>query len=70
MATPPTTDPLAGNTRYRTVRHLNQGAFGFVVLAEELGGDKEKWAIKFLERGNKITKVRKGDECGGGGPGD
>lgn len=68
MATPPTTDPLAGNTRYRTVRHLNQGAFGFVVLAEELGGDKEKWAIKFLERGNKITKVRaeEGTNAGAG----
>ena len=33
------------------------GAFGFVVLAEEIGTE-EKWAIKFLERGNKITKVR------------
>ena len=32
------------------------GAFGFVVLAEEVA-TKEKWAIKFLERGNKITKV-------------
>lgn len=28
------------------------------MLAEEKTGDKEKWAIKFLERGNKITKVR------------
>ena len=34
------------------------GAFGFVVLAEEIGTN-EKWAIKFLERGNKITKVRR-----------
>lgn len=33
------------------------GAFGFVVLAEEIG-TTEKWAIKFLERGNKITKVK------------
>jgi hypothetical protein len=34
------------------------GAFGFVVLAEEVA-TKERWAIKFLERGNKITKVGK-----------
>ena len=27
-----------------------------MVLAEEIG-TKDKWAIKFLERGNKITKV-------------
>ena len=34
------------------------GAFGFVVLAQEVEtGDH--WAIKFLERGNKITKVRR-----------
>ena len=64
MAQPPAGDPLEGNDRYRTIKHLNAGAFGFVVLAEEVGGDKEKWAIKFLERGNKITKVREeGDEC-------
>ena len=60
MAQPPAGDPLEGNDRYRTIKHLNAGAFGFVVLAEEVGGDKEKWAIKFLERGNKITKVRAG----------
>ena len=39
------------------------GAFGFVVLAQEVETG-EHWAIKFLERGNKITKVR---ERGRGG---
>jgi len=41
----------------KTTLPLSAGAFGFVVLAEEIGTN-DKWAIKFLERGNKITKVR------------
>ena len=35
----------------------SSGAFGFVILAQEIETG-EHWAIKFLERGNKITKVR------------
>lgn len=53
-------DPLQGNKKYEKIRDLNAGAFGFVHLArdKETG---EKVAIKFMERGHKITKV-----CGPG----
>jgi hypothetical protein len=44
----------------KTTLPLSAGAFGFVVLAEEIGTN-DKWAIKFLERGNKITKVERSD---------
>lgn len=29
----PTTDPLEGNDRYRTIKHLNQGEQGLGVLS-------------------------------------
>lgn len=48
-------DPLVGHPRYHKVRDLNSGTFGFVVLA------LDRWvgehvAIKFLSRGDKVTK--------------
>lgn len=45
MATP-AADPLAGNTRYRKIKDINKGSFGFVVLAENLE-TREQVAIKF-----------------------
>ena len=49
-------NPLQGNRKYEKIKDLNAGAFGFVQLArdKETG---EKVAIKFMERGHKITKV-------------
>ncbi|EFN57836.1 hypothetical protein CHLNCDRAFT_51150 [Chlorella variabilis] len=42
----PAGDPLAGNTRYRKIKDINKGSFGFVVLAENLE-TREQVAIKF-----------------------
>ena len=39
-------DPLAGNPRYRKIKGINKGSFGFVVLAENLE-TREQVAIKF-----------------------
>jgi serine/threonine-protein kinase SRK2 len=39
-------DPLAGNARYRKIKDINKGSFGFVVLAENLE-TREQVAIKF-----------------------
>lgn len=54
-------DPLAecrggGHPKYEKIKDINAGAFGFVQLCrdKETG---EKLAIKFMERGHKITKV-------------
>ena len=54
-------DPLGegrggGNTKYEKIKDLNAGAFGFVQLCREKDTG-EKVAIKFMERGHKITKV-------------
>lgn len=46
MAQAPATDPLAGHPRYRKVKDINKGSFGFVVLAENLETN-EHVAIKF-----------------------
>lgn len=45
MATP-VADPLAGHPRYRKIKDINKGSFGFVVLAENLE-TREQVAIKF-----------------------
>lgn len=50
-----TSEPLAGHPRYELVRDLNSGTFGFVQLARDKATG-EVWAIKFIERGEKITK--------------
>ena len=55
-------DPLGegrggGSTKYEKIKDLNAGAFGFVQLCREKDTG-EKVAIKFMERGHKITKVR------------
>jgi serine/threonine-protein kinase SRK2 len=39
-------DPLAGNSRYRKIKDINKGSFGFVVLAENLE-TRDQVAIKF-----------------------
>ena len=54
-------DPLGegrggGSTKYEKIKDLNAGAFGFVQLCREKDTG-EKVAIKFMERGHKITKV-------------
>ena len=54
-------DPLAegrggGHPKYEKIKDLNAGAFGFVQLCREKDTG-EKVAIKFMERGHKITKV-------------
>lgn len=51
----PEGNPLADHPRYNMIRKLNQGAFGFVVLAEDTEV-KEKVAIKFIPRGSAVTK--------------
>jgi serine/threonine protein kinase len=44
----PDNDPLEGSTRYRTLKYINRGSFGFVLLVEDLA-TKEQVAIKFVE---------------------
>ena len=47
-------DPLVDHPRYRKIRDLNRGAFGFVILAQDLRAG-ERVAIKFLPRGPRIN---------------
>lgn len=48
-------EPLEGSTRYEKIRDLNSGTFGFVQLARDKASG-ELVAIKFIERGEKVTK--------------
>ncbi|MEW5304040.1 MAG: hypothetical protein WDW38_003165 [Sanguina aurantia] len=48
-------EPLEGHARYEKIKDLNSGTFGFVQLAKEKATG-EIIAIKFIERGEKITK--------------
>lgn len=48
MAQEPQQDPLAGHPKYKTVKHINKGSFGFVVLAQNKE-TQEPVAIKFVE---------------------
>lgn len=48
-------EPLAGHPRYRPIRDLNSGTFGFVQLALDTQTN-EQVAIKFLERGSGVSK--------------
>eukprot|EP00889_Picochlorum_renovo_P000592 jgi/Picre1/27622/NNA_000586.t1 len=43
-------DPLHGHDTYKKIRELNRGAYGLVVLAEDRH-TREKFALKFIERG-------------------
>lgn len=52
---PSCNDILPPDSSYEVLRNLNSGTFGFVVLAHDKRS-KENVAIKFLERGEKITK--------------
>ncbi|GIL46982.1 hypothetical protein Vafri_3829 [Volvox africanus] len=48
-------EPLDKHPRYEKIKDLNSGTFGFVQLAcDKVSG--EIWAVKFIERGEKITK--------------
>ncbi|CAD7697206.1 unnamed protein product [Ostreobium quekettii] len=50
-------DVLEGNTRYKKIRDLNQGTFGFVQLAwDTKTTPHQQVAVKFMERGDKVTK--------------
>lgn len=44
----PREDPLKGNPKYRRVRYINSGSFGYVILAENIQTG-EQVAIKFTE---------------------
>lgn len=46
MAAAPPADPLANHPRYRKIKDINKGSFGFVVLAENVE-TREQVAIKF-----------------------
>ena len=48
-------DPLVDHPRYRKIHDLNRGAFGFVILAQDLRVGEEV-AIKFLPRGPRINE--------------
>lgn len=48
-------EPLEGHPRYEKIRDLNSGTFGFVQLARDKQSG-ELTAIKFIERGDKVTK--------------
>ncbi|GIL70723.1 hypothetical protein Vretimale_3824 [Volvox reticuliferus] len=49
------TEPLDKHPRYEKIKDLNSGTFGFVQLARDRDTG-ETWAVKFIERGDKITK--------------
>jgi serine/threonine-protein kinase SRK2 len=48
MAAHASRDPLETSIKYRTIKHLGNGAFGSVVLAES--SDGQQVAIKLLKR--------------------
>ncbi|KXZ48147.1 hypothetical protein GPECTOR_30g243 [Gonium pectorale] len=48
-------EPIANHPRYEKIKDLNSGTFGFVQLARDKHTG-ETWAVKFIERGDKITK--------------
>jgi len=52
-----TSDVLGGDShpKYRKIRDLNSGTFGFVELAMDKTTGQQV-AIKFIERGDKVTK--------------
>ena len=56
-------DPLVRTPpadKYRKVAPLSSGSFGFVILYEDLETNEEV-AIKFLERGDAISKYVEGE---------
>ncbi|KAI3438615.1 hypothetical protein D9Q98_001038 [Chlorella vulgaris] len=48
-------EPLEGHVRYQKIKDLNSGTFGFVQLALDRTTGRNV-AIKFIERGDKVTK--------------
>ncbi|KAL0053253.1 hypothetical protein WJX82_003327 [Trebouxia sp. C0006] len=55
MTTQQKAEALAANPKYSKIRDLNAGTFGFVELALDKSTGQQV-AIKFIERGDKITK--------------
>lgn len=51
----PLVEPLEQHARYRKVKDLNEGTFGFVQLALDLQTNSQV-AIKFIERGGGVSK--------------
>jgi len=51
----PKGEPLDGHSKYEKVRDLNSGTFGFVQLARDRRTG-ELLAVKFIERGEKISR--------------
>ncbi|KFM24010.1 Serine/threonine-protein kinase SAPK2 [Auxenochlorella protothecoides] len=51
----PKDDPLINHPRYRTLKYINKGSFGFVVLAESRD-TRETVAIKFVEVTNESDR--------------
>lgn len=43
-------DPLAGHPKYRKIRDLGEGSYGFVLLARDMHANQDV-AIKFWQRG-------------------
>ncbi|KAK9816381.1 hypothetical protein WJX74_001337, partial [Apatococcus lobatus] len=52
---PGNVEPLLGHPRYRKIKDLNKGTFGFVQLAVDVTNGLN-YAIKFIERGDRISK--------------
>jgi len=48
-------EPLEGHQKYEKIKDLNSGTFGFVQLARDKTTG-ELIAVKFIERGEKVTK--------------
>jgi serine/threonine-protein kinase SRK2 len=44
-------DPLAGHPKYRKIRDLGEGSYGFVQLARDMQANQDV-AIKFWQRGS------------------
>ena len=51
----PLVEPLEQHPRYRKIKDLNEGTFGFVQLALDLHNSQQV-AIKFIERGAGVSK--------------
>lgn len=41
-------NPIEGHPRYKMIKYINRGSFGFVILAENIQ-TKEQVAIKFVK---------------------
>ena len=60
--TPGHVDPLSGSNKYAKLQDLSSGSFGFVQLARNLQ-TSEPVAIKFIERGDRVSVSRLAQNC-------